>query len=258
MGRMATSGLLARMKFSARWSRLGVEIQIGAVQRQPAGDHPVQMRQRALERRPGRIIRAAPIDIEADRQRPAGLRLQDGGQHPVGQCALRPVQAGNVLQPALAGRLRQPLGAGEQAGLLGALHQLGGLVASARPGKSTIDPRRQARLATKPTRMSKADRRGPGHNLDRPRAVPSRRRRSACWPLHLTQCGPDTGKCVTQCPADCPDPLRSGASWRRHRRGAAWHYRAFMLTVAQSHSGGNATWRPIIVRNVRAIAVPIP
>ena len=171
---MATPGLLVRMKSSARWSSRVLKSRSGPFSSIQLGTTQSRIFERAFERRPGRIIRAGPVGIEADRQRAPGLRLEDGGQHPVGQCALCPVQAGDVFQPAFAGRLGQPLGAGKQAGFLGALLQLG-RVGDRRPSRKvqSIDPRRQRQAgdeADQDQQGRQAD--GPGHDPDPGRAAP--------------------------------------------------------------------------------------
>ena len=92
---------------------IGFEIEVGPVQIQPAGDHPVQPRQVALERRKAGIRRAAPIDVKTHCQGAALLRLEHG-RHPHRHGGAEVAQA-PVFQPPGAGLGRQLRGGLEQA-----------------------------------------------------------------------------------------------------------------------------------------------
>ena len=104
----------------------GLELKIGAVQRHPAGNHPVQVFQGPAKRRPAGIVLALPVGVESDGQGAAVLRLENGGQDPAGQGSLIVARPGDLLKPALARGSREALGTGQQAGLLRPLDQIDG------------------------------------------------------------------------------------------------------------------------------------
>ena len=114
---------------------IDLEIEIGPVQRQPAGDDPIQPVQRPLQGIEAPAPRSGiPVDVETDRQGASLLRRQDGGQHPRRCIGAQPAQASG-FQPAILGLGRQADGRSQQAGRDGLFHQIAGRGGIGAPGE---------------------------------------------------------------------------------------------------------------------------